>query len=237
MPVYVCVVTTSTSGLFFEISANSPRRCTTSAKPDLRSLNLEVGNVEPQDVQGWSRAHPARLTRMVSSSSREAPFERSKPVVGAADPGRIFEASSARFSVGGARSAARRHGEVVLRARRRGQEARGRVAISSAQSALLGARSTARSAPRRCAKVLSARVGGQGRGGARSTAQRDVRRVSAWVMVRWPPSLQPGVEATCSSARVGVGESAVACRPTARRHSGVFLGASAWAKARWHDGP
>jgi len=51
------------------------RRYTTRAKPNLLSFNLEVGNLEPQDTQGWSRAHPARPARTVSSSSRQAPFE------------------------------------------------------------------------------------------------------------------------------------------------------------------
>ena len=37
-----------------------PERCTTRAKPSLRSFNLEVGDLETQDAQGWSRAHPAR---------------------------------------------------------------------------------------------------------------------------------------------------------------------------------
>jgi len=37
--------------------------------------------------------------------------------------------------------------------------------------------------------------------------------------------LQPGVEVICSSARIGVGESAVACRSTARRRGDMFLGA------------
>ena len=40
-----------------------------------------------------------------------------EPVVDAAGPGTVFETSSARFGVGGARSAARRHGEVFLRVR------------------------------------------------------------------------------------------------------------------------
>ena len=170
-------------------------------------------------------------------SPRQAPFERSKQILGAAGPGTILETSSARFGIGGARSGARRHGELFLRMRRRGQEARGRVAITSAQSAWVRARSAARSAARRRVKFSSARAGGQGRGSARSAAQRGVRRVSAWAKTRWPAGLQPGVVAMCSSARAGVGEGAVACssidfgRPgallTTGLPSGIWLGLKA----------
>ena len=62
------------------------RCCTTRAKPNPRSFNPEVGNLEPQDAQGWSRAHPVRPAQTVSSSSRQAPFERLIPAVGAAGP-------------------------------------------------------------------------------------------------------------------------------------------------------
>jgi len=62
------------------------RRCTTRAKPSLRSFNLKIGNLEPQDAQVWSRARPTRPARTVSSSSRQAPYERLKPAVGAAGP-------------------------------------------------------------------------------------------------------------------------------------------------------
>jgi len=121
--------------------------------------------------------------------------------------------------------------------------------ISSAQSAWVRARSAARSAARQRAKISSARAGGRGRGGARSAA-REVfgtcrrgrrcggmqvhspaswqcvpRRVSAWAKARWPAGPQPGVVAMCSSACVGVGEGAVACRSTARRRGNVLLGA------------
>jgi len=126
--------------------------------------------------------------RTGSSSSRQAPLKRPKPAVGAAGPVEVFEASSTRFGAGGARSAARRHGEVSLRTRLRKKEARGRVAISSAQSA--------------CARARSA---------ARSAAQR----------------------AEFSSARVGVGEGAVACRSIARRRGDVFLGAGWRGQRRW----
>ena len=34
------------------------RRCTTTAKPNLWSFNLEVGNLDPQDAEGWSRVDP-----------------------------------------------------------------------------------------------------------------------------------------------------------------------------------
>jgi len=67
----------------------------------------------------------------------------------------------------------------------------------------------------------------RGRGGARSAAQRGVRVRcgSAWAKARWPAAPLPGIVAMCSSARVGVGEGAVACRSTARRRGDVFLGA------------
>jgi len=103
-----------------KVTRKGRRRCTTRAKPSLRSFNLEAGNLEPQDAQGWSRARPARPTRTVSSSSRQALFERSKPIVGAAGPGTVFDTSHARFGVGGTRSAAQRHGKVLLRTHRRG---------------------------------------------------------------------------------------------------------------------
>ena len=38
-------------------------RCTTKAKPHLQSFNLKVGNLEHQDAQVLSRAHPLRPTR------------------------------------------------------------------------------------------------------------------------------------------------------------------------------
>ena len=44
-----------------------PEHCTTRAKPHLRSFNLQVGNIEHQDAQVWSRAHLLRSTRTVSS--------------------------------------------------------------------------------------------------------------------------------------------------------------------------
>jgi len=75
--------------LFFPIvkaRAKPLRRCTTRAKQNLWSFNLELGNLEPQDAQGWSRAHPARPTRTASSLPRQAPFERLKPAVGAVGP-------------------------------------------------------------------------------------------------------------------------------------------------------
>ena len=58
-----------------------PERCTTRAKPNFRSFYLEVGNLEPQDAQVLSRAHPVRPTRTFFSSSRQALFERSKPLL------------------------------------------------------------------------------------------------------------------------------------------------------------
>ena len=83
----------------------------------------------------------SRIYIHIAASSAFWTFEtlcwRSRPRDGFRD---IF----LRFGVGGARSAARRHGEVVLRMRRHGLKARGRVAISSAQSARMRARSTAR---------------------------------------------------------------------------------------------
>jgi len=138
-------------------------------------------------------------------------FKRPLNAAGAAGPGTVFDAFSARFGVGGVRPAARHHGEMILRTRRRGKEARGRVAISLAQLAWVRARSAARSAAWRRAEFSSARAGGRGRGGARSAAQRGARRVSSWAKVRLPAGPQPGVVAMCSSARVGVGEGAVAC--------------------------
>ena len=143
----------------------------------------------------------------------------------------VFEKSSARFGVGRARSAAWRHGEVFLGARRRGKESRGRVAVFS-----------------------SARGGGRGHGGARSAARRGVRRVSAWTKalgrevcssvswrcvprhvpawakVRWPAGPQPGVVAMYSSLRIGVGKDAEAFgsinfgRPGALLSSSVAFG-------------
>ena len=84
-----------------------PERCTTRAKPHLRSFDLKVGSLEHQDAS------------LVPS----APFEThangffisSMSAAGVAGP-------SARFGVGGARSSVRRHGEVLFRARRGGQE-------------------------------------------------------------------------------------------------------------------
>jgi len=115
------------------------------------------------------------------------------------------------------------------------------VAISSAQSAWVRARSAARSAARRRAKFPSARAGGRGRGGARYAAERGVPRVSAWAKARWHAGPQPGVVAMCSLARIGVGEGAVACssidfgRPGALLTSGqpsdIWLGL--WGSASW----
>jgi len=121
-----------------------------------------------------------RPTRTASLSTRQALFERSKPFVSAAGPVAVFETSFARVGVGGARFAARRHGEVFRRA--------------SAWAKGAGARG---------GDLSGASRRGRGRSAARS---------------------QPGVVAMCSSARVGVGEGAVACRSTARRRGGVFLG-------------
>jgi len=113
----------------------------------------------------------------------------------------VFEAPFARFGVGGARAAARRHGGVLLGARRRGQEAQGRVA-----------------------KSFSARVGvGEGakRGEVFSPATYEVffgtrRRARARRQTICSP-------ARCS-ARVGVGEGAVAWGSINFRRPGVPLG-------------
>jgi len=76
--------------------------------------------------------------RTVSSSSRRALLGRSKPFLAAAGPVAVFEASSARFGVVGARFSARRYGEVFLGARRRGHVARGRVAKFSSERVGVG---------------------------------------------------------------------------------------------------
>ena len=99
-----------------------PERCTTRAKPHLRSFNLKVGNREHQDAQVWSQAHPLRPKRTIFSL-----------------PGRVLETSSARFGVGGARSAARRHGGVLLHARRRVKRGtRGEVFFGASRRSQLG---------------------------------------------------------------------------------------------------
>jgi len=134
---------------------------------------------------------------MASLSPRLALFERSKLVVRATGPVAVFEASSARFGVGGARSSARRHGEVFLGARRRGQEAWGRVAK---------ARSAARSQSGAVAMWPSARFG-VGKGavacGSNARPRGDVL-----------------------SAHVGVGEDAEACSSISSGCPGALLGSS-----------
>ena len=115
----------------------------------------------------------------------------------------VFETSFTRFGVVGARFAARRHGEVLLGARRRGQEAWGRVA-----------------------KFSSVRVGvGEGakRGEVCSPAICEVffgawRRARARRRTIFSP-------AWCS-ARVGVGEGAGARGLAVRRRGEVSFGAS-----------
>ena len=108
-----------------------------------------------------------------------------------------------RFGVGGARSGARRHGKVFLRARRgargevffgasrrvRGHEARRGLQPSDVRSSL-------RSAP-----------AGEG-AEAHDLQPGELFRVSAWVKARRSAGPQPGVVAMCPSARVGVGEGA-----------------------------
>jgi len=211
-----------------------PERFMTRAKSNLRSFNLEVGNLEPQNAQGWSRAHPARTKRTVSSTSRQALFERLKPVVGAGGFHDIF------------RALWRRGREVCSRASRRGVHphasawARGAGArgdILGAVGVGDGAKRSEICSPATCEVLLCAR--------RRARAQR--RTICS--------------PARCS-ARVGMGEGAVACRSAAWRRGDVFLGAcrcgrrcgrlqvhslaswrcvpqrvSAWAKARWHAGP
>jgi len=136
-----------------------PERCTTKAKLSPQSVSLEVGILESQDAQGWPRAHSLRPTRTASSSSSQAPFERSKLVVGAACPGAVFETSYARFGDGGVRPATRLHGEVFLHTRRCGKEVRGRMAISSAQLAWARARWPAGLEPGAGMMCSSVRVG------------------------------------------------------------------------------
>ena len=156
-------------------------------------------------------------------------------------PRGVLETSSARFGVGGARSAAQRHGEVFLHAHRRGQKDAG----------------GARSAARRGGKVLlhahrsgqevgawrsfsSVRVGvceGAKRGevfspatcevlfgsAARSSARRRAEFSSARAGGRRRGGARSAVRR--GVRRVGVGEGAAACRFTNRRRGDVFLGA------------
>jgi len=138
-------------------------------------------------------------------------------------------ASSARFGVGGAKSAARHHGEVFLRTRRRGQEGAG----------------VARSAARRHGKVfLRARRSGQEGGAWRSfhrcesacararSAAKSAARRRAKLSSAARRGLQPGdVRSSLRSAPAGEGAEAHDLQP------GEVFGVSAWAKARWPAGP
>jgi len=181
-----------------------PERCTARAKHHLRSLKLKVGSLEHQDVQVWSRAHPLRPTRTVSSRSREcfrdflrALWRRGREVCSPASRQGIL------------RTRRGAHGEVFFGASRRvrGREARrglqpgdvrsslrqrGEVCSPATSEVLFGARRRARAqrraicSPARC----SACRRGRRRGGLQvhnPASWRCVPRcVSAWAKARWP---------------------------------------------------
>ena len=62
----------------------------------VRSFNLELGNLEPQDAQGWSRAHPARPARTVVEDVAEN-VARLRGPGGARPPSRATTAAAAVF--------------------------------------------------------------------------------------------------------------------------------------------
>ena len=149
-----------------------------------------------------------------------------------------------RFGVGGARSGARRHGKVFLRARR---GARGEV-FNSASRRVRGRKARQGLHPGDVRGSSAARRGLQP-GDVRSSLRRapagegaeahdlqpgEVFRLSAWAKARRPAGPQPGVMAMCSSVRVGVGEDFVACssinfgRPGALLGSSVAFGSGCW---------
>ena len=136
---------------------------------------------------------------MASLSSRQALFERSKPFVGAAGPVAVSDTSSARIGVGGARSSPWCHGSVLLGAPRCGQEARGGVA-----------------------KFPFARVGlGEGAKRGEVPATCGVFFGALW----WASAQGRTIcSPTRCSARVGVGEGAVAWGSINFRRPGVPLG-------------
>ena len=119
------------------------------------------------------------------------------------------------FGVGGTRSAARRHGEVLLRARRSGQEGPGDVQ-SSLRRAPVGEAARRRARARRRTICSPARCSACRRGRRHGGLQvrnlaswRCVPRcVTAWAKARWPES--PAGPQPCLPRRV-----------------------SAWAKAWW----
>jgi len=122
----------------------------------LCSFNLKVGSLEHQDAQVWSRAHPLRPTRTVSSRSREG-FRG------------IF------------RALWRWGRKIYSLASRQGINPRASGGawrkILRCESACARARSAARSAARRRAEFSLARAGWRGRGGARYAARRGEPRV------------------------------------------------------------
>jgi len=156
-----------------------------------------------------------RPTRTASS--------RSKHVAGAAGPGTIFEAYSARFGVGGASSAARCHGEVFLRARRRWQEDVG------------GARSVAW---RHGKALLRERRSGQEGGSWRSflpcesaCAKRGEVCSPATSGVLFGSAARSAARRRAEFSSAGEGAEAHDMQP------GEVFGVSAWAKARRPAGP
>jgi len=177
-----------------------------------RSFYLKVGNLE-HHAQVWSRARPLRPTRTAS-----LPFETHangfflsslnvrNPLLVRQAQGRFlrnlpraFESGREVCSPASRKGAPPRASEwsrggrgVVFSSVRVGMcegAKRGEVCSPATCEVLFGARRWAR-----------ARAGGRGRGGARSSARRDV-------------------------LRVGVGEGAAAYRSTNRRRSDLFLGA------------
>jgi len=207
-----------------------PKRCTTRAKPHPRSLNLKVGNLEYQDAQVWSRAHPLRPTRTVSSHFREgfrsifrALWRRGREVCSPASRQGILPRAS-----GGAWRIFFRCESACARARS------GEVCSPATCEAFFG--SAARSAAQRRAKFSSERAGGRGRGGARSAARQGVPRVG----------VDEGAAACRSTTRRRGDVSLGACRRR-RRLGGlnslqvrslaswrcVPRRVSAWAKAWW----
>ena len=181
-------------------------RCMTRTKPNLRSFYLEVGNLDPQNAQGWSR--PTRTFL----SSCQALFERAKPLIGAAtqwqfsrnlpralasgtqdlQPGVTARCSFARVSVA--------RGEVLFGASRRwrGRKARRILQPGDMRSFLRRAICS----PARCSERV-----GVGKGA-------------------WARGLQSGVVAMCSSARVGGGEGAGAWGFINFGRPGALLGSS-----------
>ena len=130
----------------------------------LCSFILKVGSLEHQDAQVWSRAHPLRPTRTVSSRSREgfrdilrALWRRGREVCSPASRLGIF------------RTRRGAHGEVFFGASRR---VRGREARRGLQPGVTARYSSARVGGR-VAKFSSVRVGvceGTKRGGVCSPA-------------------------------------------------------------------